>query len=134
MGKLKQNGEGVRYTFTVCKNRSWRLGLLPGDPGLHPGVAAGEFLDATCGINELLFSGEKRMAGGADTDLQVAAGGTGVEHGPTGARDGGLGIIWVNICFHGFKRAGHTSALDRACNQKTILKRFSWTHFRNFIV
>ena len=59
-------------------------------------------LDAACRIDELLLAREKRVAGGADADLDVALGGAGVINSAAGATDRGLVIVGMNICFHGF--------------------------------
>ena len=63
-------------------------------------VALGEFFDATGGVDEFLLAGEKRMAGGADTDSNVAPGRAGVIHRAARANDVGLVILWMNACFH----------------------------------
>jgi hypothetical protein len=63
-------------------------------------VALGEFLNATGSIDKFLFAGEKRMAGGANTDSNVAPGRAGVIHRAARANNVGLVILWVNACFH----------------------------------
>ena len=67
-------------------------------------VAASEFLDAACRIDELLLTGKEWVARGANADLDVAAGGTGVIDLTARARDGGLVVVGMDICFHGRKR------------------------------
>jgi hypothetical protein len=47
------------------------LGFFAGASGFGAAVTAGEFLDPTGGIDELLFASEKRMAGGANADLDI---------------------------------------------------------------
>src|SRR2546423_12586905 len=63
-------------------------------------VALGEFLNATGGIDKFLLAGEKRMAGRADTDSNVAPGRAGGVHRAARANDIGLVILWMNVCFH----------------------------------
>src|SRR5438477_557404 len=63
-------------------------------------VTLGEFLNSTCGVDEFLLAGKKRMAGRANTDSNVAPGRAGVIHRAARANDIGLRIFWVNACFH----------------------------------
>lgn len=79
---------------------SWRYGL--GSAGCaSAAVAAGEFLHASCRIHEFLFTRVERVAGCADADLQAATGGAGVINLPTGTGNGGVYVVWMNLCFHG---------------------------------
>ena len=71
---------------------------------LDAGITAREFFNAAGGIDELLFAGKKRMAGRADTNLDIAFRGTGMVSRAASAVDVGLDVIGVNICFHGGKR------------------------------
>ncbi len=82
------------------KIRLEKLGALAGD---RRGVAEAtrKLLDAAGRVDELLLAREERMARGANTDLQVFAGGAGVIDLATGAADGGLGLIGMDIFFHG---------------------------------
>jgi hypothetical protein len=73
-------------------------------------VAAGELLDATGGVDELLFACEERMAGRANADLDVPAGRAGVVDGPAGAGDRGFGVIGMETGFHGIKKVGNNAA------------------------
>ena len=73
---------------------------LRGPRGFGAAVALGEFFNATGGVDKFLFAGEKRMAGRADTDSNVAPGRAGVIHRAARANDVGLVILWVNVCFH----------------------------------
>ena len=66
-------------------------------------VAAGEFLDTTCRIDELLLTGEVRVAGRADTDLDILAGRARFIGGTAGADDRGVVVIGMKTGFH---RAG----------------------------
>jgi hypothetical protein len=63
-------------------------------------IALGEFFDATGGIDEFLLAGEKRMAGRADTNSNVAPGRASVIHRAACANHVGLVVFWVNACFH----------------------------------
>ena len=100
--RKKQNGEDARGIFTVSEFRIVALG------GLFPwggsAVTAGEFLDASSGIDEFLLPGEEGMASRTDADLQVAFGAAGMVGGPTGAMDGGFFVVGMNICFHSLEK------------------------------
>src|SRR5581483_2642336 len=78
-----------------------KLGLLLGGLACL-GVLAAETLHATCGIHQLLLTGEEWMAGRADFNVDVApvrrARGEVVT---TGALHPDLVICWMNGCFHG---------------------------------
>ena len=89
VGIVRRRGERVVQLSFFARARSFGAA-----------VALGEFLNATGGIDEFLFAGEKRMAGGADTDSNVAPGRAGVIHRAARANDVGLVILWVNACFH----------------------------------
>jgi len=88
----------------------WSLGLL-GGRGLGKGwfrgaggadiaVPAGKFLDASGRVDELLLTGEERMAGGADTDLDIVPGRSRLVGSPAGADDGGFVIFGMKTGFH----------------------------------
>src|SRR6266853_447546 len=100
--RRKQNGEDARGVFTVLKTSVGKLSAL--FAALRAGVAAGEFLNAPGGIDELLLAGEKRMARRADADPDVALGRAGVIDFAARATDRGLEILRMNICFHGSKK------------------------------
>ena len=51
-------------------------------------------------IYQFLFSGKKRMAFGTDFHLNFWLGGSNDEIVAASAFDGGIGIGWVNRCFH----------------------------------
>src|SRR3954451_4239809 len=80
--------------------RAGQLSFFRGAHGFGAAVALGEFLNAAGGIDKFLFAGEKRMAGSADTDSNVAPGRAGVINRATRANHIGLVIFWVNACFH----------------------------------
>ena len=48
----------------LCGSRAFGSGFLA--------IALVEAIDASCGIDQLLFAGEERVASGADFDVQVA--------------------------------------------------------------
>ena len=77
-------------------------------------VTAGEFFYASGGIDELLFTREKWMASGTNTDLNITTRRAGVIDRAAGADDIGLVIFWMNARFHIQKRAGNLRALRRS--------------------
>ena len=78
---------------------------LAGAGGLGAAVTTREFFDAPGGIDEFLFAGEKRMAGGTDADFNVSSGRASVINRAARANDVGLLIIGMNVRFHIQKRA-----------------------------
>jgi hypothetical protein len=93
------------------------LSFLLGASGFGAAVAPDEFLDATRGINKLLFAGEKGMTSGANTDLNIATRGAGVIHRPACAHDISVVIFWMNTCFHLTNRARNLSARAVCCKR-----------------
>jgi hypothetical protein len=67
-------------------------------------VAASEFLDPAGSIDEFLFTGEKRMASGAYTDLDIATGRPCAVNSATGASDRRLYVIRMDISLHVSKK------------------------------
>jgi len=65
-----------------------------GDPTL-------EALDAASGIDQLLAPRVKRVAVGADLDVQLRPGGAGRELIAAGAAHMSLYVLWVNRALHG---------------------------------
>ena len=65
------------------------------------GVALRELLDTASGVDKLLFTGEKGMAGGADTNSQIFARRASKIGGPASAGNVGLVVTGMNISFHG---------------------------------
>lgn len=85
--------------------------LRLGATGGGGAVALGEFIDASCGINETGFTGEERVASGADADLEVLHSGHGSVDRATGATDGGLERSRVDGVFHGMRIHGKLARL-----------------------
>ena len=74
-------------------------------------VTLGEFLNSTCGVDEFLLAGKKRMAGRANTDSNVAPGRAGVIHRAARANDVGLVIFWMDACFHSSKMSAERNRM-----------------------
>ena len=72
--------------------------------GANVAVATGKLLNTACRIDELLFTGEVRMAGRADTDLDILASRAGLVGSTAGANDRGGVIFGMKTSFH---RAGY---------------------------
>ena len=60
-----------------------------------------ELLDPACGVDKALLTREKRMALGADADLQVFDGRTRLVDCSTGAGDCRCDVVGMNFFFHG---------------------------------
>lgn len=69
--------------------------------GLDAAVTAGEFFNASGGINKFLFASEEGVAGRADADFDVFPGRAGAVGGTAGADDGGLDVFGMDVGFHG---------------------------------
>ena len=76
------------------------LGLLDEPRGPHCAVAALELVNAPCGINKFLLSGEERVAGGTNADFDVFACGPCAVCRTTGTKDDGLAVVGMNIWLH----------------------------------
>ena len=64
-------------------------------------VALVEAIDASCGIDQLLFSGKEWMASRTDFDVQVTfLGGASLEGLAARAGDGDFDVFWMNSWFH----------------------------------
>ena len=59
-----------------------------------------EAIDTAAALNGLLFAGVERMALGADFDLQLGLGGTGLERCTAHAANDGLTILGMDLFFH----------------------------------
>lgn len=60
-----------------------------------------EFVNATGCIDQFLLTGEKRVAGSADTNAQLFAGGTCQINRATSAGNRGVNVMGMDIVFHG---------------------------------
>ncbi len=103
------NASGV----TASKNIQLNFGCSTGARGLGAAVAAGEFLDPACGVDELLLTREKRMAGGADADFNITLGRTCMVNRAARAVDVGFEILRMNVGFHVQKRRANLGAPAR---------------------
>ena len=64
-------------------------------------IALVEAIDASRGINQLLFAGEERVASRANFDVQVALlGRAGLECLAASAGNSYIDVFWVNSWFH----------------------------------
>ena len=64
-------------------------------------IALVEAIDASSGIDQLLFAGEERMAGRTDFDVQIAfLGRASFEGLAASAGYGNFDVFWVNSWFH----------------------------------
>jgi hypothetical protein len=95
----------VDKAFAAGERLYKNLTFLFGARGFGAAVAASKFLDASGRIHELLFTGEKGMTSGANTDLNIAARGAGVIDRTASAHNIGLVILWMNTGFHLWKGA-----------------------------
>jgi hypothetical protein len=77
------------------------LGLALSDQS--PTVPASEFLYTARGVDELLLTSEKRMAGGAYTNLDIATSRPSAVNSATGASDRRFNVIRMDISLHVFK-------------------------------
>ena len=66
------------------------------------GITALEALDATTGVDQLLFAGVERMALAANFDVDLRLGVTGVNHVAAGASDGAVHIVRMDALLHGY--------------------------------
>jgi len=103
-----------------CVRRGERYGrelTLRGPRGFGAAVTPGEFFHASGGIDELLFAGEKWMASGTNTDLNIATRRAGVIHRAARTDDVGLVILWMNARFHVRKRGRNVTARMILCKR-----------------
>ena len=64
-------------------------------------VALVEAIDASCRIDQLLFSGKERVTRRTNFDVQVTfLGGASLERLATRAADRNLNVFWMNSWFH----------------------------------
>ena len=74
----------------------------------HLTITASEFLDTAGGVDEFLFTSKIGMAGGTNTNLDIAASRPSAINSATCADDCGLCIVRVDISLHGFKKEVNT--------------------------
>ncbi len=79
-------------------------------------VASGKFLDAPGGIDEFLFAGKEGMAGGADTNADVALGGAGMINGSAGTGDRRFDVVGMKISFH--KKRDRKNITDKVSRKR----------------
>ncbi len=63
-------------------------------------IPALEFIDAACGIDEFLLSGEKGMASGTNADFDVIARGARTIRRAACATDDGLDVVGMDLKLH----------------------------------
>ena len=64
-------------------------------------IALVEAIDASSGIDQLLFAGEERMASRTNFDMQIAfLGRASLEGLAASAGNGNIDVFWVNSWFH----------------------------------
>ena len=85
---------------------------------LHACVAPRELLDPAGGIDELLLTGEEGVAGGTDADFQIPFRRAGVIDRAAGTANGGLGVVGMNLCFHGWKKEVESIGRRQSCKPK----------------
>src|SRR5713101_684927 len=88
---------------------------LRGPRSFGAAVTAGEFFHAPGSIDELLFAGEKWMASGTNTDLNIPTRRAGVIHRAARTNDVGFVVLWMNARFHVWKRARNVIARMILC-------------------
>jgi hypothetical protein len=83
-----------------------------------------ETLNAAGGINQLLFAGEKRMAGGTEFQPDIGLGGTGFKLVAAGAADRNGVVLGMDSFFHHQPQKNHIAGTIRKSAQD---KRYSIT-------
>ena len=99
-----ENHAGVKDLewLMLCAQKH-QLKLLSGSRGFgwFLAIAFVEAIDASRGIDQLLFAGEERVASRANFDVQVALlGRAGLECLAASAGNGYIDVFWVNSWFH----------------------------------
>jgi hypothetical protein len=92
------------------------LSFLLSPRGFGATVTAGKLFNAPGGIHKLLFAGEKWMASGTNTDLNIATRGAGVIDRAARAHHVGLVIFWMDPGFH--LRNGERNLIARSRPRK----------------
>ena len=98
--RVPYTGKPAPSKFQVEKLGSCRK-LRLGPPSFCVAVTLGELLNPTSGVDKLLLTSEERVAGRADTNLDVLLRRTGLVGSTTGAGDHRIVVLWVNFIFHG---------------------------------
>jgi hypothetical protein len=96
------------------RRRANQLRFRAGARGLGATIAAGELLDAARRVDELLLTCEKRMAGSADANFDVAPRRAGMINRAARADDIGFLIFRMDARFHVQKRVPNVGALSLA--------------------
>ena len=91
---------GRRAAVIDSRYSEVQLSLLAGAGSFGAAVTPGKFLDAACGIDKLLFAGEKGMTSGTNANLNIATRGASMIHRAACAHDIGVIIFGMNACFH----------------------------------
>lgn len=94
-----------------------QLSFLVSSRGFGAAIPAGEFFHASGRIDELLLAGEKWMASGTNTNLNIATRRASVIHRATRTNDVGLVVLWMNARFHVRKRARNVTARMILCKR-----------------
>jgi hypothetical protein len=89
-----------RHRFKLDREKLLRLALTHH----RLTIPAREFLDAASGVDEFLFTSKKRMAGGTNTNLDIAASRPSAIDGATCASDCGLCVVRMDISLHVCKK------------------------------
>ncbi len=85
------------------------LQLRSGAAGAGAAVALGKLIHTTSGIDEALFTREKRMAGRANADAQIGNGGDGVINDSASAGDRRFVCLRMDIFAHGIWSPRYTA-------------------------
>ena len=93
----KAFGEEKRQSSTAA---TVQLSFLLSPRRFGAAITASEFLDASGGIDELLFARKKGMTSCTNTDLNIATRRPRVIHRAARTDHVGLVILWMNACFH----------------------------------
>jgi hypothetical protein len=88
------------HRFRSEREKLLRLALT------HQGltISASEFFDAAGRVNELLFTSKKGMAGGTNTNFDIAASRPSAINSATCADDRGLSVVRMDISLHVCKK------------------------------
>ena len=84
-------------------------------------IALVEAIDASRGIDQLLFAGKERVASRANFDVQIALlRGAGFERFAASAGNGYIDVFWVNSWFHLTLRLSHRRHAGRVFKRDII--------------